>query len=96
MKRHTNFNDMFNDPEYFPPEEKEAVNLEAAIISKIVEAREESGVSQRELASISGVKQTAISRMETMKTMPQLDTMLKVLVPLGYTLEVVPLRKSSV
>ncbi len=60
----------------------------------MIEAREAKGLSQRELAKLSGVKQPAIARIESMKSTPQIDTILKVLVPLGYTLEIVPLRKS--
>ena len=61
----------------------------------MVEAREAQGVSQRDLSKLSGVKQPAIARMESMKSTPQIDTLLKVLVPLGYTLEIVPLDKRA-
>jgi transcriptional regulator with XRE-family HTH domain len=61
----------------------------------MIQAREEKGLSQRELAEISGVKQPAIARMESMKVTPQIDTLLKVLVPLGYTLEIVPLKNAK-
>ena len=44
------------------------------------------------LEELSGVKQPIIARMEAGKTNPQLDTMLKVLAPLGKTLAVVPLK----
>ena len=60
----------------------------------MIEAREAKGLSQRELAELSGVKQPAIARMESMKSTPQIDTLIKVLIPLGYTLEIVPLKQS--
>ena len=48
---------------------------------------------------MSGVKQPIIARMEKGSTSPQIDTVLKVLAPLGKTLAVVPLvdqdRKNS-
>lgn len=45
---------------------------------------------------MSGVKQPAIARMESLKLSTlQIDTLLKLLVPLGYTLEIVPLRKEG-
>jgi len=56
----------------------------------MIEAREEKGLSQRELAEISGVKQPAIARLESLKATPQIDTLFKVLYPLGYTMEIVP------
>ena len=58
----------------------------------MIEAREERGLSQRELAEISGIKQPAIARLESLKATPQIDTLFKVLYPLGYTLEIVPVK----
>lgn len=94
MKKHQTFNEMFNDDDFVSPEDREQINFEVSLIGKMIEAREAKGLSQRELAEISGVKQPAIARIESMKSTPQLDTLLKVLVPLGYTLEIVPLPKN--
>ena len=95
MKKYQTFDEMFNDDEMVSPEDREQINLEVALIGKMVESREARGLSQRELAEISGVKQPAIARIESMKSTPQLDTLLKVLVPLGYTLKIVPLKPNS-
>lgn len=67
-------------------------NFEIELIGKMIEAREEKGLSQRELAQISGVKQPAIARLESMKTTPRIDTLFKILNPLGYTISIVPLN----
>ena len=95
MKKVTNFKDYMADEQRVSAEEREAVNFEKSLILKMVEAREAQGVSQRDLSKLSGVKQPAIARMESMKSTPQIDTLLKVLVPLGYTLEIVPLNKRA-
>lgn len=95
MKKHLTFDEMFHDDEYVSPEERERINFEVSLIGKIIEAREAKGLSQRELAELSGVKQPAIARMESMKTTPQIDTLIKVLMPLGYTLAIVPLNQTS-
>lgn len=95
MKKHMTFNEMFNDDEYVSPEERERINFEVSLIGKIIEAREAKGLSQRELAELSGVKQPAIARMESMKSTPQIDTLIKLLMPLGYTLAIVPLNQTS-
>ena len=95
MKKHRTFDEMFNDDAYVTPEEREQINFEVALIGKMIEAREAKGLSQRELAELSGVKQPAIARMESMKSTPQIDTLIKVLIPLGYTLEIVPLKQSA-
>ena len=93
MKEVNTLSEYLADEERVSREDLEAINLEASLISKMIEAREEQGSSQRELARISGVKQPAIARMESLRSTPQIDTLLKVLVPLGYTLQIVPLKK---
>lgn len=67
-------------------------NLRVAIIGEIITARKEKGISQKKLEELSGVKQPIIARMEKGITSPQIDTILKVLAPLGKTLAVVPLK----
>lgn len=62
------------------------------MISKLIEARESKGLSQRELAEISGIKQPAIARLENMRSTPQINTLFRLLAPLGYTLSIVPIE----
>jgi len=77
--------------ELFTPEEIAASNLRVSLIGELVKARQEQGLSQRKLEELSGVKQPIIARMEKGNTSPQLNTVLKVLAPLGKTLAIVPL-----
>lgn len=78
--------------ELFSPEEIAASHLRATLIGEFVKARQEKGISQKKLEELSGVKQPVIARMEKGNTSPQLDTVLKILAPLGKTLAVVPLE----
>lgn len=78
--------------ELFTKEEIAASNLRVALIGELIKARQEKGISQKKLEELSGVKQPIIARMEKGQTNPQIDTVLKVLAPLGLTLAVVPLR----
>jgi Predicted transcriptional regulator with C-terminal CBS domains len=64
-------------------------------IIPLIKARNERGISQRELEELSGVKQPVISRMESGTTSPQLETVMKILAPLGKTLAVVPIEIDS-
>lgn len=80
------------DKEHFTPEEIAESDLRAALITALVQARQEQGLSQRDLEELSGVKQPQIARMERADANPQLDTMLKVLAAMGKTLAIVPLR----
>jgi len=79
--------------ELYTAEEIRESDLRVAIISELIKARQEQDISQRRLEELSGVKQPVISRMESGETMPQLDTVLRVLAPLGKTLAVVPLEQ---
>jgi len=75
------------------PEEIAASDLRVAMMIELTKARAKKGISQKKLEVLSGVKQPVIARMEKGYTSPQLDTVLKVLVPLGKTLAIVPLKK---
>ena len=80
------------DREHFTPEEIAESDLHAALITALVHARQEQGLSQRQLEEISGVKQPQIARMEKGDANPQLDTLLKVLAAMGKTLAIVPIK----
>ncbi len=81
------------EKEIFTPEEIAESRLRVALISELIKARQEQGISQKKLEELSGVKQPIISRMEKGSTSPQLETFLKVLAPLGKTLAIVPIEK---
>ena len=76
------------EAELFTPEEIAASNLRVEIMIELTKARNERGISQRKLEELTGVKQPIIARMEKGHTSPQLDTVLKLLAPLGKTLYV--------
>ena len=78
--------------ELYTAEEIRESDIRVAIIGELIKARNERGLSQRELEELSGVKQPVISRMEAGVTSPHLDTVIKVLAPLGMTLAVVPIE----
>ena len=68
------------------PEEIAASNLRVEMMVAISRARRERGLTQQQLEEMSGVKQPVIARMEKGNTKSQIDTVLKVLAPLGKTL----------
>ncbi|MEE3497341.1 MAG: helix-turn-helix transcriptional regulator [Butyrivibrio sp.] len=75
------------------PEEEKIIELEKDLLRTMVTIREEQGLSQSELADKCNVKQPVIARMEKAVHSPQIDSLLKVLVPLGYKLAIVPIKK---
>lgn len=68
--------------------DEEINRMMAELIRDITLERESQGLSQIALAEMAGVKQSAISRMENLTVLPQLDTLLRVLQPLGLKLNV--------
>lgn len=74
------------EKEVFTPEEIAESRVRVALISEIIKARQEKGISQKQLEQISGVKQPIIARMEKGTTSPNLSTILKILGALGKTL----------
>ena len=61
----------------------------ARIVGEVAAARRAAEFSQNAVAEASGVRQPVIARMESGETAPQLDTVIRVLAPLGKTLQVV-------
>ena len=83
------------EKEIFTPEEIAESDLRVALISDLIDARNEKGITQRELEQLSGVSQPVIARMESGSTIPKLDTVMKILAALGKTLAVVPIEPAK-
>ncbi len=74
-------------------EDENLIEMEKDLIRTMVEIRESKGLTQAQLAKECGVKQPTIARLEKSVHSPQLDSLLRILMPLGYTLQIVPLKK---
>ena len=71
------------------PEEEYMIALEKALISAVVDARESCGLTQKQLSELCGIKQPVIARLESAAHSPQVNSIIKILRPLGYKLAVV-------
>lgn len=60
-----------------------------SLISSIIAKRNELGMSQRDLAAECGLPQSSVARVESLKTVPKLDTLLKLMRPLGLKLQII-------
>lgn len=72
-------------------DEKFLLNQENAIISDLVKIRDLKGVSQKRLSEMVAMSQPSLARLESKKISPGINTMIKLLAPMGYTLAVVPI-----
>ena len=58
------------------------------LMNELATLRYESGLSQKDLAAIAGVNQSSISKTESMKCSPMLETFLIILHSLGHTVKI--------
>ena len=91
----TNFDGYYNDDNNVSPSMRAKIEFEVELISKLIEARESKGLTQAQLAEAAGIKQSAVARMESLKATPQIDTLFKVLTPMGYKLAIVPSEETN-
>ena len=78
--------------ELFSTEEIAESNLRVALITELIQARQEQGLTQKQLEELSGVKQPVIARMERGTSTPSVSIIMKLLAPLGKKLAIVPLE----
>ena len=74
-----------NDNARLGIEEMEAI---ASIVNAIIDRRNELGYTQRELAKICGLPQSSVARIESCVVTPNLETLMKIMKPLGLSLDV--------
>ena len=74
-------------------EQEEEIRLEMEIIDATIQARKTKKLSQRDLSAKTGIRQPVIARIEKCINSPQINTLIKLLYPLGYTIKVVPIDK---
>lgn len=89
------FREFYEDDNNYTAEERAEIEFEVALIIKLIEAREANGLTQAQLAEQSGMKQSAIARLENLKSSPRIETLHKVLTPLGYKLAIVPIASET-
>jgi DNA-binding XRE family transcriptional regulator len=93
-KKASTWQDLENDllsKGYITIEEVAESQARADIICALIHARQENKISQRKLEELTGIRKATIQRVENGQNSPSIDTMLKILAPLGMTLAVVPL-----
>ena len=90
VKSTGSFRDFYADDSNISPADRAKIEFEVEFIGKLIEARESKGLTQAQLAEAAGIKQSAVARLESLKVTPQIDTLFKVLTPMGYKLAIVP------
>ena len=68
--------------------EKELLDKQYYLIEKLAEIRNQNDLSQRDLSTITGISQPSFARIERNINSPSIITLLKILDPLGYTIDI--------
>lgn len=66
------------------------INFTVELVGTLIKRRIELGITQTQLAEMAGIKQSAIARLEGLRAIPKLDTIYKLLEPLGLNLKLIP------
>ena len=73
-------------------DEKRQLELEYNLICDFISLRQELRMSQRKMAEESGVIREMIAVIENRKKHPQINTLIKILEPFGYTLSITKIK----
>lgn len=74
---------------------KIVMDLEYKLICDFIKLRNELGLSQQRMALESGVVREMIAVIENQKKHPQINTLIKILQPFGYTLEITKIKEET-
>ena len=67
--------------------------LEQEFIDSLLELRKKKRLTQQEIADNSSVIRETVARIENRITSPQVNTLLKILEPLGYTIKITKIKE---
>ena len=73
--------------------EKRLVDLEYSLICDFIKLRSELGISQQKMADDAGIVREMIAVIENKKKHPQINTLIKILEPYGYTLSITKIKE---
>ena len=76
-------------------DENRLMNLEYDLICDFIKLRNELGLTQQKMADESGVVREMIAVIENRKKHPQINTLIKILEPFGYTLKIAKVEEET-
>ena len=76
-------------------DEKRLVDLEYNLICDFIKLRNELGLTQKQMGEASNTIREIIAVIETRKKHPQINTLIKILEPFGYTLSITKIKEEK-
>lgn len=83
-----------NSVEYIQKQEL-LMKLEYDFIKDFVTKRKEHKLTQKQLADEANTIRETVARIENLMTSPQLNTLIKLLEPMGYTIKIEPINEKN-
>ena len=74
-------------------DEKRMMELEYNLICEFIKLRNELGLTQKEMGEASDTVREIIAVIETRRKHPQINTLIKILEPFGYTLSITKIKE---
>ena len=81
--------------ELFSPDERLSGRLMSRVMCALIDAREERNISLQDVSRMSGVNRSTVTKVAMAATNPSVWTLIRMLRPLGLTLDVVPIPKEE-
>ena len=76
-------------------DEKDVMELEYNLICDFIKLRNKLGLTQKQMADEAHVVREMIAVIENRKKHPQINTLIKILKPFGYTLSITKINKGG-
>lgn len=76
-------------------DEKDVMELEYNLICDFIKLRNKLGLTQKQMADEAHVVREMIAVIENRKKHPQINTLIKILKPFGYTLSITKINKDG-
>ena len=76
-------------------DEERVMELEYNLICDFIKLRNELGLSQQKMADEVGIVREMIAVIENRKKHPQINTLIKILAPFGYTLSITKIKEKT-
>lgn len=74
-------------------DEKRVIELEYNLICDFIKLRNELGLTQKQMGEASNTIREIIAVIETRKKHPQINTLIRILEPYGYTLSITKIKE---
>ena len=88
---------ILNTGEYYMKsiKDEKKIDLEYDLICDFIKLRNELGLSQQKMADEVGIVREMIAVIENRKKHPQINTLIKILEPFGYTLSITKIKEQT-